>query len=293
MNTAEIKDVVRSRYGAFAETGEAQGACCPAMAQPASGYATDLALYSAEELALVPKGALSLSRGCGNPTGFASLEAGEVVVDFGCGGGIDVILAAHKVGPAGRVIGVDMTPSMIEGARRNMGEAGLDDGRVELRVADLADTGLPGGCADVVISNCVINLCPDKDAIYREAFRILRPGGRLAISDVVWSEELPAELEASFQSTWAGCVGGAVPEKHYFETVRQAGFEHISVVSDHPFSPGELDEMACCPGPEFTPKPAQVDLDAVRGKVTSIKFTTTSPGSPEPGYPGQWTPPPS
>ncbi len=268
MDTAEIKEVVRGRYGAFAETGGTQEACCAAMAAPASGYATELGLYNAEELALVPKGAVSLSRGCGNPTGFAGLQAGEEVVDFGCGGGIDVILAAHKVASTGRVIGLDMTPQMIEGAGRN----------VELKVADLAATGLPDSCADVVISNCVINLCPDKAAVYREALRLLRPGGRLAISDVVATAELPAELAASFQSTWAGCVGGAIPAKLYFETVRRAGFEHVSVVSEHPFSAEELEEMACCPGPEFTPKPDQADLDVVQGKITSIKFTAHKPG---------------
>ena len=278
MNIAEIKDLVRSRYGAFAEAGGAQDACCSAMVQPACGHATELGFYRAEELALVPEGALSLSRGCGNPVGFAGLDASEAVVDFGCGGGIDVILAAHKVGAAGLVVGVDGAPQMIGKARGNLVEAGLGDGGVELRVADLADTGLPAGCADVVISNCVINLCPDKEAVYREAFRILRPGGRLAISDVVWAEELAADLEASFRSTWAGCVGGASPAKRYFETVRQAGFEHISVVGEHPFSAGELDEMACCPGPEFTPKPAQADLDAVQGKITSIKFTAHRSG---------------
>ena len=277
MLISEIKDLVRTRYGAFAEAGGTQDACCSTMVQTASGSPTDLGLYNAEELALVPKGALSLSRGCGNPVGFAGLDASETVVDFGCGGGIDVILAAHKVGSAGRVVGVDAAPQMIARARGNLVEAGLGDPAVVLRVADLADTGLPAGCADVIISNCVINLCPDKEAVYQEAFRILRPGGRLAISDMVWAEELAADLEASFQSTWAGCVGGAFPAKHYFETVRKAGFEHISVVGEHPFSAGELDEMACCPGPAFTPKPAQADLDAVQGKISSIKFTAHRP----------------
>ena len=273
MKTAEIKEVVRGRYGAFAEAGVPLETCCAAMTRPDSGYATDHGLYSAEELRLVPEGAVSLSLGCGNPTGFAQLQPGEVVVDFGCGGGIDVILAAIKVGPAGAVTGVDGAPQMIERARRNVSEAGLVEVDVRLRVADLADTGLPAGGADVAISNCVINLCPDKEAVYQEAFRILRPGGRLAISDVVLTERLPRELEASFQSAWAGCVGGAVARKPYFEMVRDAGFTNIAVISEHTFSPEELDEMACCPGREFTAKPAEVNLAAIQGKVTSIKFT--------------------
>lgn len=277
MDILEIKDLVRHRYGAFADAGGAQAACCSAKGQTAFGNATDPSLYTAEQLALVPKGALSLSRGCGNPIGFAGLHASEAVVDLGCGGGIDVVLAAHAVGSAGRVVGVDAAPQMIKKARENLAEAGFGAQRVDLRVADLADTGLPAGCADVVISNCVMNLCPDKDAAYQEAFRILRPGGRLAISDMMWTEEIAPDLEASFQSTWAGCVGGALPAERYFETVRQAGFEHISVVGEHPFFAGELDEMACCPGPDFTPKPARADLDAVQGKLTSIKFTAHKP----------------
>ena len=276
MDILEIKDLVRQRYGAFADAGGAQ-ACCSAIGQTASGSTADPTLYTAEQLALVPKGALSLSRGCGNPIGFAGLHASEAVVDLGCGGGIDVVLAAHAVGLAGRVVGVDAAPQMIKKTRENLVEAGLGAQRVDLRVADLADTGLPAGCADVVISNCVMNLCPDKDAAYQEAYRILRPAGRLAISDMVWTEEIAPDLEASFESTWAGCVGGALPAERYFETVRQAGFEHISVVGEHPFSAGELDEMARCPGPDFTPKPARADLDAVQGKLMSIKFTAHKP----------------
>ena len=276
MDILKIKDLVRHRYGAFADAGGAQ-ACCSAIGQTASGSTADPTLYTAEQLALVPKGALSLSRGCGNPIGFAGLHASEAVVDLGCGGGIDVVLAAQAVGLAGRVVGVDVAPQMIKKTRENLVEAGLGAQRIDLRVADLADTGLPAGCADVVISNCVMNLCPDKDAAYQEAYRILRPGGRLAISDIVWTEEIAPDLEASFESTWAGCVGGALLAERYFETVRQAGFEHISVVGEHPFSAGELDEMARCPGPDFTPKPARADLDAVQGKLMSIKFTAHKP----------------
>ena len=277
MNISEINDLVRSRYGAFADARGVPADCCSAMGQIPCGSTTDPSRYSAEELAVVPKGALRLSRGCGNPTGFARLQPGDAVVDLGCGGGIDVILAALAVGGAGWVVGVDAAPPMIDRARDNLVEAGLGSQRAEFRVADLADTGLAAGCADVVISNCVLNLCPDKDAAYREAFRILRPGGRLAISDMMWTEELAPDLQACFQFTWAGCVGGALPAGQYFQTVRQAGFEDVSVVGEHLLSAGELDEMACCPGPDFTPRPAQADLSAIQGKLTSIKFTAHKP----------------
>ncbi len=226
----------------------------------------------------MPELALNLSRGCGNPTGFAQLQPGEAVVDLGCGGGIDVILAAHKVGPQGGVVGIDFTPQMIGRAKETVASAGLQDRNIELRlVEDMAETKLPDGSADVVISNCVINLCPDKDAVYREAFRLLRPGGRLAISDVVLTEDLATELRARLRSTWSGCLGGAIPEEKYLETVGQAGFGEIQVVACHPFSPDELQAMARCPGERFTPSPSNDDLAAVQGKVASIKFTALKP----------------
>ena len=159
----------------------------------------------------MPDVARDLSRGCGNPTGFAHLAPGESVVDFGCGGGIDVILAARKVGEEGRVVGIDLSPQMIERAGQAIAEVGLDGGSIELRIADLARTELPAGGADVVTSNCVINLCPDKAAVYEEACRILRPGGRLAISDVVLTEPIGPELRARLQESWSGCLGARSP----------------------------------------------------------------------------------
>lgn len=225
----------------------------------------------------MPEIALNLSRGCGNPTGFASLRPGDVVVDFGCGGGIDVILAGHKVGPEGAVVGIDGTEQMIERAKQSVVQAGLQDRNIALRVADMDRTHLPDGSADVVISNCVINLCPDKDAVYEEAFRILRPGGRLAISDIVLTDSLDPELRDRFRSTWAGCLGGAIPEEEYWQTVRNAGFAEIQIVARHPLTPEELASMACCPGEEFTPPPSKDDLGLVEGKVASVKFTATKP----------------
>ena len=233
----------------------------------------DQGLYGQAELSLVPEVALNLSRGCGNPTGFANIRPGDVVVDFGCGGGIDVVLAAHKVGPQGRVVGVDGTPQMIERAKQAVAEAGLQDSNIEFRNAYLDNTQLPDGFADAVISNCVINLCPDKDAVYEEAFRIVRLGGRIAISDIVFTENIASELQERFQSTWPGCLGGAIAEENYWQTVRQAGFTEIQIVARHLLTPVELEAMACCPGEEFAPPPSEEDRVAVEGKVTSVKFT--------------------
>ena len=198
-------------------------------------------------------------------------------MDFGCGGGIDVILAAHKVGEQGRVIGIDFTPQMIERAKQTVVETGLQDRNIELRVADMAESQLPDRFADIVISNCVINLCPDKDAIYEEAFRIVRPGGRLAISDIVLTEDIDAQLRDHFQSTWAGCLGGAILEQDYWETVSRAGFAGIQIVARHTLTPEELEAMACCPGEEFAPPPSEEDRLRVEGKVLTVKFTAMKP----------------
>jgi len=277
MDTTEITGAVLATYGSFAAAGgQSEGCCAVTTRATEPGYATGLGLYAPEELAGVPAGARALSRGCGNPTGFARLEPGDTVVDFGCGGGIDVILAVRKVVPGGQVIGVDGAPEMISRARAHVTEAGVAQW-VSFAVAELDDTGLTTGHADVIVSNCVINLCPDKAAVYREAYRLLRPGGRLAVSDVVFTDELPAILEASLRATWSGCVGGTLAKPAHFDTLRDAGFVDLVYVSEHRLTPTELGEMARCPGPGFTPVPVDTDLAAVRGKVASIKFTAAKP----------------
>jgi SAM-dependent methyltransferase len=274
----DIKDVVKGRYDACAERGGGEAAvCCPGEAPTSPSFAAEHGLYSREELSLVPETAFTLSRGCGNPTGFADLQPGDVVVDFGCGAGIDVVLAAHKVGTGGKVVGVDFAPHMIERAKHTVAQANLTE-TTEFVVTDMERIELPDGLADVVISNCVINLCPDKEAVYREAFRILKPGGRLAISDIVYSGKIDPQVRERFQSSWAGCVGGAIEEDPYFRIVKDAGFTHVEVVARHSLPPKELEEMACCPGPEFTPAPANEDIASVEGKVISIKFRASKPG---------------
>ena len=200
-------------------------------------------------------------------------------MDFGCGGGIDVILAARKVGEEGKVVGIDFAPQMIEKAKKAVIESGLQDRDIELRVADMGKSQLPKNFAAVVISNCVINLCPDKDAVYEEAFRILRPGGRLAISDVVLTKDINSKLRERFQATWAGCLGGAILEEGYLHTLKKAGFTEFQIVSRHTLTPMELKAMASCPGEEFTPPPKNEDLEIVQGKVDSIKFTAIKPPS--------------
>jgi arsenite methyltransferase len=198
-------------------------------------------------------------------------------VDFGCGGGIDVILAAHKVGEDGKVVGIDFAPQMIEQARQAVIESGFQERDIELRVADMGKSQLPNDFADVVISNCVINLCPDKDAVYEEAFRILRSSGRLAISDIVLTEDIDSQLRERFQATWAGCLGGAILEEGYLHTLKKAGFTEFQIVSRHTLTPMELKAMASCPGEEFTPSPNKGDLEIVQGKVDSVKFAAIKP----------------
>ena len=277
LTDAEIKQILKERYGKCTEDGMSMGAsCCPSVAHKSPGFAKEHGLYTPDDLSLIPETALSLSRGCGNPTGFAALQPGEIVVDFGCGAGIDVILAAQKVTPSGKVIGVDFASEMIGRAKQTVAEAGFSD-TVELRVADLDQTGLPHSVADVVISNCVINLCPDKETVYREAFRILKPGGRLAISDIVYTEKIDPSVHERFQSTWSGCVGGAIDKDSYFEAIKNIGFTEIHLVAQHLLASKELEEMACCPGHEYTPLPAKEDIAVAQDKVASIKFTAVKP----------------
>jgi SAM-dependent methyltransferase len=183
-------------------------------------------MYEAEEAAHLPQSVTSVAAGCGDPVTLASLEPGQVVLDLGSGGGIDCFLAAKKVGPSGRVIGVDMTPQMIDRARAN--KAKLDIDNVEFRLGEIEHLPVPDESVDVILSNCVINLSIDKPQVFREAYRALKPGGRLAVSDIVTQGELPQEIQDSM-AAWFGCVAGALPVDEYISGLEAAGFVDIEI----------------------------------------------------------------
>src|SRR4051794_11501703 len=219
-----VTAAVQDKYGAVAQSGLSNGHAGVRAVAEAFGY-------SGEERASIPAEA-NMGLSCGNPTAMASLRPGEVVVDLGCGGGLDVFLAARQVGPTGRAIGIDMTPAMIERARRNAtaaGPGGRPIENVEFHLAGIDAMPLPDKSVDVVISNCVINLAPDKRAVFREIARVLKPGGRLAVSDIALKQPLPPAIAADVMA-YVGCIAGAVLIDDYTAGLRAAGFEHVRVV---------------------------------------------------------------
>lgn len=232
MEKTELKDLVRQRYGNIAATGRnnccapAESSCCgPAAVQPTAEDLSSRMGYSAAELAAVPEGA-NLGLGCGNPQAIAEMTPGEVVVDLGSGAGFDCFLAAAQVGPTGQVIGVDMTHEMLKKARGNAAKVGATN--VEFRLGEIEHLPIADNTVDVVISNCVVNLSPDKPQVFREAFRVLKSGGRVAISDVVNMAPLPEKL-ASNPELLCGCVGGAVPAADIERWLSEAGFVDVKV----------------------------------------------------------------
>jgi SAM-dependent methyltransferase len=223
MDTNETKEMVRARYGGIAAG--SQSSCCGGSAATAADSKSLRMGYSAEELAAVPDGA-NLGLGCGNPQAIAAMKPGEIVVDLGSGAGFDCLLAAKQVGPKGRVIGVDMTHEMLAKARDNASKVGA--GNVEYRLGEIEHLPIADNTADVILSNCVINLVPDKAQVFREAFRVLKPGGRLAISDVVNTAPLSPELAAD-PTLICGCVVGAAPASKIESWLRDVGFTGIRV----------------------------------------------------------------
>jgi SAM-dependent methyltransferase len=242
----EIKQAVRERYAAAAQQAaeSARASCCgPAQSECCGSTEKEVVssdLYSIDEVSELPDAAVLASLGCGNPTALAELGAGEVVLDLGSGGGIDVLLSARRVGPTGKAYGVDMTDEMLELARRNQREAGIAN--VEFLKGSIEAVPLPDESVDVVISNCVINLSTDKDRVLREAFRVLRPGGRFAVSDIVIQGRLPDGLRQSLEA-WSGCVAGALHEDEYREKLAAAGFRDAEVEITRTFDGPEIVEL--------------------------------------------------
>jgi ubiquinone/menaquinone biosynthesis C-methylase UbiE len=224
----DIKTVVKEKYGQAAQTAALGGAatCGGSGSSCCGGDPITANLYDATQAADVPEKAMLASLGCGNPTALAQLQAGEVVLDLGSGGGIDVLLSARRVSPGGKAYGLDMTDEMLALARENQKKSGVDN--VEFLKGEIENIPLPGDSVDVVISNCVINLSADKDRVLAEAFRVLRPGGRFAVSDVVVNGEVPLEIKRSMEA-WVGCVAGALSAEQYRTKLQTAGFGEISL----------------------------------------------------------------
>ena len=226
MAEKSIKDVVKEKYGSAALRVTSDGSSCCGSASLGACDPISSNLYAAGETAGLPREAVAASLGCGNPTALAALEPGEVVLDLGSGGGIDVLLSAKRVGPAGKAYGLDMTDEMLALARENQRKAGVSN--VEFLKGEIEHIPLPDASVDVVISNCVINLSADKDRVLAETFRVLKPGGRFAVSDVVVRGEVPADLRRSVE-LWIGCIAGALEEQEYRAKLAKAGFEAIDV----------------------------------------------------------------
>ena len=275
MRKEEIKKVVRDGYAKIAKQ---DSPCCLPVNSCCGG--TNLAQsisksigYTEEELKAVPEGA-NLGLGCGNPVALASLREGETVLDLGSGAGFDCFLAADKVGESGRVIGVDMTPEMIEKARENARKGNYAN--VEFRLGEIENLPAADNSVDIVISNCVINLAPDKNRVFMEAFRVLKPGGRLMISDMVLLKELPDFIKNSIEA-YIGCLSGAIKRDEYIDAIKAAGFQEVSIIDETSFP---IECMANDPTAKAIIKNLEIppeEIKEVAGSVISIKVLGIKP----------------
>jgi arsenite methyltransferase len=270
-NSATLREAVQARYSEAARTAR-QGAAagcgcgCGTSADPITSN-----LYDLTETADLPSGAVLASLGCGNPTALAELRPGEVVLDLGSGGGIDVLLSARRVGPAGKAYGLDMTDDMLELARENQRQAGVEN--VEFLKGEIEAIPLPTAAVDVVISNCVINLSADKRRVLAEAFRVLRPGGRFAVSDVVVRGEVPSDVRRSVE-LWIGCVAGALEESEYRRLLAEAGFEAIEIEPTRIYRSEDARDFLSSAGLDPETVAPQVD-----GKFMSAFVRARKPGA--------------
>jgi arsenite methyltransferase len=263
-----LVDQVREKYAGVARSGLSNAHAGVQAVAEAFGY-------SPEELAALPAEA-NMGLSCGNPTATANIKPGEVVVDLGCGGGIDVLLAAKKVGPTGKAIGIDMTPEMIGRATLSAAKAGVIN--AEFHLARMEALPLPDASVDVVISNCVINLAPDKSAVMREMFRVLKPGGRVAVSDIALKQPLPDELAKSV-AAYVGCISGAIPVAEYERLLRDAGFGGVQVIDSrkdlNAYAKVEGGEGCCSPAPNSTGSCCGVTAEAATDLHDDLKQLLT------------------
>lgn len=273
MAAGDIKEVVREKYGQAALRVKTGGSsCCGAVS--ASGLSCDPItsnLYDSNEASQIPEEAMLASLGCGNPTALAKLNAGETVLDLGSGGGIDVLLSARRVGPTGKAYGLDMTDEMLALANENKRKAGAEN--VEFLKGEIENIPLPDNSVDVIISNCVINLSADKDRVLREAFRVLKPGGRFAVSDVVTRGAIPQEIRQKVL-LWVGCIAGALEENDYRSKLIAAGFEQVEVEPTRIYKVEEAREFLSSAGVNVDAIASQVDEKFMSAFVRGVKPAT-------------------
>ena len=237
MKEKEIKEFVKQRYTKIATKEDSICSCCSGNGMDDIIQQAKAAGYSEDEIKSIPEEAV-FGLGCGNPTALAEINNGETVLDLGSGGGIDVFLAANKVGEQGKVIGVDMTENMVKTAMKNAEEGGYEN--VEFKLGEIENLPIEDNSIDVIISNCVINLTPDKSVAYREAFRVLKPSGKILVSDLVTDGEIPYEIRSSFQA-WSECIAGAMKIGNYLETIKEAGFKNVEIVKAHYYAEPNMD----------------------------------------------------
>jgi len=274
MSATNIQDAVKQKYGEAAKrAASGETACCGGGGELSGCDPITKDLYDESEKAGLPAKAVAASLGCGNPTALAKLQAGEVVLDLGSGGGIDVILSARRVGPSGKAYGLDMTDEMLALARENQKKAGVEN--VEFLKGAIENIPLPENTVDVIISNCVINLSGDKDRVLAEAFRVLKPGGRLAVSDVVVRGEVPAEIRKSME-LWVGCIAGALGETEYQEKLARVGLENVEVEPTRVYKADEARDFLAAAGLDADAVGPQIDGKFISAFVRATKPTGTS-----------------
>ena len=272
----DVKDIVREKYGQAAQrvaAGQANGCCGASALEGCDPITSDL--YDSVQAGEVPEKAMQASLGCGNPTALAELKPGETVLDLGSGGGIDVLLSAKRVGPLGKVYGLDMTDAMLALAEENKRKSGLTN--VEFLKGEIENIPLPDNSVDVIISNCVINLSGDKTRVLKEAFRVLKPGGRFAVSDVMVRGEVPSVMKNRME-LWVGCIAGALADHEYVKRLALAGFENIDIEVTRIYSAKDARGFLVGEGLDADALAEQIDGKFMSGFVRAVKPACCKPG---------------